>query len=141
MARRTQSASSRAKEGSENLPENLVEADKDKSAEKEAGKARNDQTVEQAFKSSHVPGPAGEDGHPGYFPDQYTEGAVVYGHFCTVKDGDHEGAYGVYVDNVASDDSGKPTIVLVRERNTGRFLTVKYEDLAPASGGDVGRGR
>lgn len=154
--RRTQSASARAKEAEKNQPDNLVESDdaaeqreqdlkdaeKNIAAEKEAGKARAAlDTAEQAYKSSHVPTSPREEGHPGYFPDQYTRDGVVYGHFCVVSDGEHEGAYGVYVDNVASDENGRPTVVIVRERNTGRMLTVNYDDLAPASGGDVGRGR
>lgn len=155
QARRTQSASSRSKEASKNTPDNLVEADnvqdereqqlkdaeKHSAAAKAAAKNIKADHPEQAYKSSHVPGDPGQDGHPGYFPDQYTKDRVVYGHFCVVTGGDEEGVYGVYIDNVASDDKGTPTQVLVRERNTGRILTVNYDDLAPAQGGDVGRGR
>lgn len=96
---------------------------------------------EQAFKSSHVGGDPGAVGHPGYYPDQYTDGDVNYGTFCTVSDGPHEGMYGVYIENVSSDDTGKPEVVIVRERNTGRMVSVKYDDLEPASAGDIGRGR
>lgn len=156
MAQRTRSASAKAKEAAKNQPDNLVEADdaveqreqdikaaqENDEAAKLAGKARAKlDTAEQAYKSSHVPGSPREEGHPGYFPDQYTRDGVVYGHFCVVTGGDEEGAYGVYVDNVTSDENGRPVVVIVRERNTGRMLSVKYDDIAPAQGGDVGRGR
>lgn len=99
-------------------------------------------TRQQAFMSSHVPGPAGATGHPGFFPDQYTDGDVNYGSFCVVGgDGPNAGLYGVYIDNVSSGDSGLPDVVLVRERNSGRVVSVKYDDLEPAAPGDIGRGR
>jgi hypothetical protein len=79
---------------------------------------------------------------PGYYPDNYTDGAVNYGTFCVVGgDGPEAGLYGVYIDNVSADDTGKPEVVLVRERNSGRVVSVNYDDLEPAQPGDIGRGR
>lgn len=147
--RRTQSASSQAQEASENAPSNLVEADNAaEQREEDLKNAPAGQDVpevdnaHEAYKSSHVPGSPEAAGHPGYFPDQYTkDDGPIYGHFCVVKEGDNEGLYGVYIDNVASDGEGRPDVVLVRERNTGRIVSEKYANLAPAQPGDVGRGR
>lgn len=56
-----------------------------------------------------------------------------YGHFVTVVAGEHEGAYGVYYDNVTFDANGKPDVILVRTRDAdNRQLEVRYADVRPA---------
>jgi PAB1-binding protein PBP1 len=70
-------------------------------------------------------------------PDQYTQRnpaeEVAYGHFCTVTAGEHEGLYGVYVDNVSFKENGQPDVVTVRERGESvNSYAVYYDDLAPA---------
>jgi hypothetical protein len=97
---------------------------------------------DQAYLSSHAARSPRDVGHPGHWPDNYTDGEVKYGTFCTVGgEGPYAGLYGVYIDNVSSDDSGMPEVVLVRERNSGRVVSVKYDELLPATAGDIGRGR
>jgi len=75
----------------------------------------------------------------GNFPDNRVgatasdKGNVMYGHFCTVSDGEHEGVYGVFVDIISVDDQGYPELVQVRPRgNPLSLITVKYSDLEPS---------
>ncbi len=56
---------------------------------------------------------------------------VIFGHFCRVTEGEHEGLYGVYEDNATLGDDGYPETVLVRTRDDdSRLITVPYSSIA-----------
>lgn len=94
----------------------------------------------EARRTAHVQLPGSEPG-AGIFPDQMSRrGAsdAVYGGYVTVTDGEHKGRRGVYHDNVAFDDQGYPTAILVRTRDSAHeLLTVPYD--AVAASGPQGR--
>jgi len=122
-----------AKPGQEGLTEEQIETQKEElKAGKDVPKAdlSNIEDANAGHWSPHI---------RGQFPDNRVaagasdKGTVMYGHFCTVTDGDHEGTFGVFVDVLSVDDQGYPELVQVRPRgNPLNVVTVKYSDLEPA---------
>jgi hypothetical protein len=51
-----------------------------------------------------------------------------------VTGGEHEGLFGVYVDNVSFKENGQPDVVTVRRcgESVNSLFAVNYDDLAPA---------
>jgi hypothetical protein len=65
-----------------------------------------------------------------------TDDDVMYGHFCDVVKGEHQGAYGVYTTTLTVDDDGYPLTVIVETRDDRTVsLQVNYADIRPARAG------